>query len=98
MQNNRNQSTRRSSKSSTSMISVTLADNTKVKVDAKSISGWTKYSGTASDGSEVHSLHAKEIGKSTVIRDNQGNTFSCLTNELEVLAKTMFGSKISAQA
>ena len=98
MQNNRNQSTRRSSNSKISMVSVTLDDGTKVQLNAKSISGWKKYSGTASDGTEVHSLYAKQIGQSTVIKDNQGSTFTCLTNELEVLATQMFGSKITASA
>lgn len=98
MQNNRSSNTRRSSKSKISMVSVTLNDGSKVQVNSKSISGWTKYSGKASDGTEVHSLYAKQIGLTTVIKDNTGSTFACLTNELEVLAKTMFGDKISASA
>lgn len=98
MQNNRSSNTRRSSKSNISMVSVTLDDGSKIQVNSKSIKNWTKFSGKASDGTEVHSLYASTIGQTTVIKDNSGNTFACLTNELEVLAKTMFGDKISSQA
>jgi hypothetical protein len=35
----------------------------------------------------------KQIGKSTVIWNNQGAVFTCLTAELEVAAKQLFGDK-----
>lgn len=90
-----NQSNRRGTNNiakTTNLVTVTLDDGTVAHVNTKKLSGWTKYSGTANDGTPVNSLSAKQIGRSTIIKNNQGKVFSCSTNELQVLTSQMFGA------
>lgn len=71
-------------------------DGKRVRVDLSSISkaDFTAYHGQTVAGNTVNSLHAKTIGKSTILRSGEkGPAIAATDDEIEVFATKWLGAK-----
>lgn len=71
-------------------------DGKRVNVDLSSISkaDFTAYHGQTVAGNTVNSLHAKRIGKSTILRTGEkGPAIAATDDEIEVFATKWLGDK-----